>query len=421
MEFIENIQKEEYNKFMEEKKEKAHFLQSYEWGELSKDRGQIPYYVGLKDKNKLVATALLLKKPLPLGYSYFYIPRGFTLDYSDYDLIEKFTKEIINFTRKHKSLYVRMDPDIKLHNIDKDANPIDGENKYELVHILRKIGYKLKKKTYHFENMQPRFTFRIDLTPPIEEIEAKYSTTTKQRIKKGEKYGIEVYEGTTKKDLDIFCDLMKKTEIVKGFYSHDSKFYHKFYKVFKKDGHVNLYIGKINLKLVKEKLNSDLNEVSKEINSLDPTKNENKIKDLNIRLNRVKEEIEYYAKYKDEEVCASAYLIVHYGEKCWALYAGNHPDFKNLFANYVVYKYQIRKSKELGAKIFDVFGTIGDPNNQTKYLGLHEFKKKFGGEYTEFIGEFDYIQKPIICILFKFLVSFRHKIINKKLKKENSK
>ena len=61
MEFIENIEREEYTKFVINHIN-SHFLKSYEWGVVSRKRGLTPHYVGLKDKNKLVATALLLEQ-----------------------------------------------------------------------------------------------------------------------------------------------------------------------------------------------------------------------------------------------------------------------------------------------------------------------------------------------------------------------
>ena len=75
------LNEKEYRSFTD--KMNTHFLESYEWGELSLKRGFTPYYIGLKDKNTIVATALLLKKNLLMGYSYFYIPRGFNINYNN--------------------------------------------------------------------------------------------------------------------------------------------------------------------------------------------------------------------------------------------------------------------------------------------------------------------------------------------------
>ena len=102
MKFVCNLEKFEYEQFVKKNK-KSHFLQSYAWGEFSKaSRGLIPHYLGVKnEKNKLIATALLLQKKLPLGFSYFYSPRGFVIDFCDKDLLEYFTKEILNYTKKY--------------------------------------------------------------------------------------------------------------------------------------------------------------------------------------------------------------------------------------------------------------------------------------------------------------------------------
>ena len=59
---------------------------------------------------------------------------------------------------------------------------------------------------------------------------------------------------------------------------------------------------------------------------------------------------------------------------------------------------------DLGKEIFDEVGTIGDPKSKKPVAGLHEFKKKFGAEYTEFIGEFTYIVNPILYFIFTKLV-----------------
>ena len=84
MKFVENVEKKDYQNFTL-KHAKSHFLQSYEWGSFCKKiKNQIPKYIGvLNEDNKLIATALILLKKTPLGYSYGYCPRGFILDYND--------------------------------------------------------------------------------------------------------------------------------------------------------------------------------------------------------------------------------------------------------------------------------------------------------------------------------------------------
>ena len=71
MEFISNLNKEEYEEFVSNNKN-GHFMQSYDFGQIRKEKNFIPHYVGIKENNKLICAALLLEKKLIMKYIYFY-------------------------------------------------------------------------------------------------------------------------------------------------------------------------------------------------------------------------------------------------------------------------------------------------------------------------------------------------------------
>lgn len=400
MNFIENLKEEEFSSFVSNH-EKGHFLQSYEWGEVSKLKGWIPFYVGLKDKDNLVATALLLKKCLPLGYSYFYIPRGYVMDYADKELLKIFTEHINNFTKKHKSLFFKIDPDIKLHTIDKEAKVVEGVNNYSVVTSLESIGFKRKKLNKFFENEQPRFTFRVVLDN-ASAIDKRYSKTVHRFIKKANSYDVVPYIGA-KEEIKEFVRLMKLTEKRQNFYSHKDSYYDTFYEIFKKNNHVELMLAKINLDKI-------INNLQSQIDNMDASDSE--------ALSKKIKEKEFFEsrKGKNNEIVVSAYFTVFYGDKAWYLYGANDMDYKMTFSNYKLFDFQIKTALDRNVKIFDEFGTIGDVHTTNKLIGLHEFKKKFGGEYTEFIGEFDYIQKPFINALYRMIIPIRRKLVRTKLR-----
>lgn len=393
MEFITDIKKEDYSKFVVNH-EMSHFLKSYEWGQACIHRGLIPHYVGVKNKKEIVATALLLEKKLPLGYSYFYIPRGFTIDYEDYDLIEFFTKEIAKYTKSKKSIFFKIDPDIFMHKIDKDAHVIvDEPDHYDLVKFFKKIGYKHQKLNLFFENMQPRFTFRVDLDKSIDEVRSNYSKSVKRFIKQADKYGVTVKAGN-RKDIKEFVRLMKLTEKRQGFFSHDYDFYEQLYDLFEPINAIDIMIAKVNIPnmctVLEEEINSCENEEKKE------------------KLIERKKLYEELAK-ENKNPAISSYVTINYGNKGWYLYGANDMDFKDTLANYKLFDYQIEHLSKLGVKMFDEFGTVGDPNTKKSVAGLHEFKKKFGGEYTEFIGEFNYVTNPFMNFVFEKLVPLYRK------------
>ena len=142
MKFEENINETEYENFVSSHK-KSHFMQSYYWGEVMKKKNFTPHYVGLKKKNKLVATALLLEKKLPKGYCYFYCPRGYIIDFNDLEILKIFTEELTKYARKHKCIFIKIDPDIKRHDLDSEGNILGNDNN-KLIEFLKNNGYKHK-------------------------------------------------------------------------------------------------------------------------------------------------------------------------------------------------------------------------------------------------------------------------------------
>lgn len=431
MKFIENIEKDKYEKFVRNHV-KSHFLQSYAWGEFSKKcKGYNPYYVGLvNDKEELVATALLLEKKLPMGYSRFYSPRGFVIDFYNKELLTEFVNEIKKFVKKHKGIFIKIDPDIiwRKENYLGEEVALDKDPK-EIFDSLTSLGFKHKGFTKNFETEQPRYTFRIDMNQSFEEIEEKFSKTTKQRINKGESLGTKVRIGTID-DVKEFSHLMDLTENRKDFISHDYEYYKNLFEIYNEDNHMDLFIGSINTKEVIDKYNKELDEVEESLKPLQVEElsksNKTKKAELEKRKEKLLEYIKEYQEAQDkyqEEIILNGHVIMEYGDKAWVLYAGNHNILMDSYSNYAVYKEHIKYCKEHGIKMYDQFGTVGDLSKDNPRLGLHEFKKKFGGDYVEFMGEFDLITKKFMYFVFNKLVPiYRNKVrrkAKKKLKESN--
>ena len=420
-----NLEKEQYEKFVKNNKYKSHFLQSYTWGQFSKAKKNLwPYYVGLKKNNKIVAATLLLQKKLPLGYSYFYAPRGFVLNYEDEEVFKQFTKEVVQFTKKKKGIFVKIDPDI----IRKSYNYLNEEVTlpYDSTKIFKMItacGFKHLGFTQNFETMQPRFSFRIDLTQDMDTIKEHFSKTTKQRINKAIKLGCEVVVGDDD-DLDKFCQLMMITEERKDFVSYDSSYYKTLYKMYNEDNKMTLFLGKIHLDKILGELYKRKAEIEKSLTDL-PTDNlsksaKNKIKEFNRQLESIEKDIKKFESAKEShgnEITLNAHMIIEYGDKAWVLYAGNDNILTETYANYYTYLTHLEYCKKMGYKIYDQFGTIGDLNKDNPRLGLHEFKKKFGGDYVEFLGEFDYVNNHLMYFAFTKLVPLYRNMVKRKSKK----
>ena len=425
---LQNIEKEQFDEFVSNHKIKSHFLQSLSWGEFSKVKKNLtPHYLGLVDESKkIVAATLLLQKHLPLNLCYFYAPRGFVIDFKKKELLKTFTTKIIEYVKKQKAIFLKIDPDIIIKQTNYLGEESENKDFKQIYDNLVSCGFKHQGYTKNFETMQPRYTFRIDLNQELEEIEDHFSKTTKQRIAKSLKLNTEVTIGT-KKDISEFYHLMTLTETRKDFISYNEDYYQTLYEIFNgnKNSKATLFLGKINITKTINSLEKNLKNVNNQISIL-PIDNLSKsakvkLKNLTEQKENINNEIKKFKEYKKQygnEITLSAHMIIEYGDKAWVLYAGNHNILSETYVNYNTYYEHIKYCKNKGLKIYDQFGTIGDLSKENHYLGLHEFKKKFGGDYIEFIGEWDYITNPIMYFIFTKLVPFYRKLIKNKSKKK---
>lgn len=421
---VENLNKEEFNGFARDNvgKIKTHFLGSYEWGQAAKYRNWQPLYVGVRetdteaDADRLVATALVLKKSLIAGYTYFYIPRGYTMDWSDRELLRFMTEALKSLGRRHKALFFKIDPDIKLHTVDVEGNVVEGESNEALVEFLGTLGYRRKPLNYAFENEQPRFTFRIDITGSMDEIRSRYSKTTLHEIRKSRESHVEAYKGTSE-DIPEFIRLTEMTEARQGYISHDRSWYSKFYEALHPDGMADIYLGKVDIRALTERARKDLeeNEALMAKYADNPGKKaRNMVKEINNRLTALHRKLAELENKPQEEVVVSSYITVTYLDKIWTLYGANDMDYSKYYPNYAVYEKMIEDANAEGLRVFDGFGTVGRPDASQSAIGLYEFKKKWGGELTEFIGEFDYILNKPVYFAYSKLIPVYHNFRNRR-------
>lgn len=425
---LKNLEKEQFDDYIKNHKSKSHFLQSLSWGEFAKAKKNLtPYYLGLvNDKDEIVGATLLLEKKLPLNLCYFYAPRGFVLDYNKKEIVRTMTNKVKEFAKSKKAIFVKIDPDIIKTSFNYLNEESNNKNFEEIFNTLKSCGFKHLGFTKNFETMQPRYTFRIDLTQDLETIESHFSKTTKQRIAKAKKLDTEVIIGD-KKDVKEFYHLMTLTENRKDFISYTEDYYQTLYEIFNgnKNSKATLFLGKVNFDKTIKALEKNLKDINNQISIL-PIDNlsksaKAKLTELTKQKENVTKEI---AKYKDckkeygDEITLSAHMIIEYGDKAWVLYAGNHNILSETYVNYNTYFEHIKHCKEEGLKIYDQFGTIGDLSKDNPRLGLHEFKKKFGGDYVEFMGEFDLVTNPLMYFVFTKLVPIYRKLVRNRSKKE---
>lgn len=418
---LKNIEKEKFDEFVEQHKTKSHFLQSLSWGEFSKTKkGLTPYYLGLvNEQDEIVAATLLLEKNLSMNKCSFYAPRGFVMDYKKKELVREMTKKVVEFAKNKKAIYVKIDPDIIKKTVDYEKDTHENKDYESIFQTLKSCGFKHQEHKKNFERKQPKHTFRIDLTQSIENIKEHITTMAKQRIEEADKLDIEVVVGD-KNDIKEFTRLINASK--EKDKRHNEDYYETLYEIFNgnKTSKLTIFLGKINInktiKSIEKKLKNINNQISiLPIDSLTKS-SKDKLTELTKQKENIQKEINKYKEIKKEqgnEITLSALMIIEYGKKAWVLYETNRNLLEETYANYKMYLESIKYCKEKGLEVYDHFGPVSDLSSKEEQE-KNEFKKMFGGDYIEFIGEWDYITNPVFYFIFTKLVPLYEKLAHKK-------
>ena len=408
MKFIENVDISKYRDF-ESKHKKSHFLQSYEWGQFCKNaKGQIPCYVGMEDNDgNLVATCLILLRRTPFGFSYGYAPRGFVLDYSNKDVISKFTNYLKKYMKDNKIIYIKFDPDIKYQDINEDGLKVEGgENNYELYNYMLSLGYKHTGFYKLYEGNQPRYTFRINLKKSWEDIEAKFNKSFMKSVKRSYSYNLIVDNDVKVED---FYRLIQSNSSKDDFDPHSLEYYKIFSEEMAKDNNMKYFNISIRPKELLDNICKEIGELNKELDV-----NKKKEADIKNKIARLEKEKDIFSKIDKDEVCVCSLICTYTKNRAWSLYIGSDDLANFTFAVTRSYYEAIKDAYNNGYEFFDLFGTPGDPNTKYKNLAkLHDFKRKFGDEYIEFIGEFDLVNNKLLYKMLPVMLKVYRKLRRK--------
>ena len=109
---IVKLEKQEFIDFCKENSQ-ASFFQSPYWIEIKEQNDWSGEILGVKENGKIIIATVLLYKSLKGLVTFAYAPRGFLIDYSDFQLLEEFTKEIKDYLKKKNIAFLKINPYIR--------------------------------------------------------------------------------------------------------------------------------------------------------------------------------------------------------------------------------------------------------------------------------------------------------------------
>ncbi len=366
----------------------GNFYQSINYAMLKAEEGYDYEFIGLIDNNDLIAASLILYKKIG-SYYYGYSPRGFLIDYSNYYLLNEFTKLIKEYYKNRNFAFIKINPEVAIAKLNKKTQNFEYNDNYITVNNLIRCGYKKLKDNMYFEALLPRINAILNLkTFDIN----TFNKNTRNKIKKAIRKGLTL-ELADQSKIHILYNLIKN-------YSDKSEFYiNNLYNVFNKNNSLDFFLVKVNFKefLINSQnyynyeyeKNSYLNNkiiINRSSEAINAKMNSDKA------LLSYKNDIAEASKYlnSEETLYVAGAMVVKYDNRVSIKICGFDHNLKRYSSNYYLY-FAILNYYQNKFSYADLDGITADLSKESKYYGLNRFKLGFNPDIYEYPGEFDLI------------------------------
>jgi peptidoglycan pentaglycine glycine transferase (the first glycine) len=208
MQIITIADKEQLNNFVGSQVQ-SQFLQSWQWGEFQKEVSGKIWRIGvIEDDGRLLASAKLVKKQLPMGRSYFYCGRGPVIGDIKRSavIMNELFKTIKDLATDEGAMFLRFEP----------------VNEFKISDFNFSISQTI--------DVQPSQTLILDLTKSEEEILQGMHQKTRYNIRLAEKKGVKIIEAGADR-FEEFWQLLASTGDRDDFNLHGRSYYQAMLKM----------------------------------------------------------------------------------------------------------------------------------------------------------------------------------------------
>ncbi len=226
--------------------------------------------------------------------------------------------ELKKLAQRHKAMFVRMEP----------MAPVSAE-------ILRSLGAVPAPR-----DIQPKHTWRVDLTQPEADIIAKMRATNRNLHRTAGKKGISFRASNDPQDIFAFLEFIHETARRTGIKPHSDSY-------FETQARTLMPLGAAKL---------------------------------------------FFADFEDTPI-AAAFAYDSVDGRFYA-HAGSSFAHRKLHAGEPLVTHMMLDAKQKGLQFFDFFGIAPPDEENHAWAGFTKFKKSFGGGQVDFLGAWDVPVQP---------------------------
>lgn len=378
MQFVSNITANELDSFVY-KQPYAHYMHASSFANFkSKEENCSIHYTALMDQDTIVATAIILEYNEPFIGSYMYIPCGICMDYTNQTVLTEYANHLIKYAKEHKAFALYIDPNVihQEHTLEGEIIP-DGINNDPLTKYIESLGFKHRGYNYGYDgSKRNRFTLIIDIDKPYSEVLKNMPKSKQAYFKRQAKMAIEVKK-CGKEAASTFALFARELAEIQHFTPHTKDYFEKLFDIYGQNAHGYTCIVdfKKQVEIYEEELASG--KYNKDVEAKQSV-------EKNLAKTR-----EYQNQYGDTAILGTAFYVTC-NETSYNLFNYNNKEIPMYRGCDLIHNHVIQDMQTKGIKHYDMVGFSGSVDKNDLHYPLYEFKKSFGPEYIEHIGEFCY-------------------------------
>ena len=317
----------------------ASILQTAEWARLKGANGwQAVPRAWRSAGGEVEAAALVHRRAVRLaGLSVLYVPRGPLLDWEDDALRERVLDDLQNLARTEKAIFLKIDPDVPLGlGIPGRPEALDHPAGVALQGDLERRGWLFSEEQIQFRN-----TAVLDLAGDEEAWLARMKPKARYNLRLAERKGVTVRRGSVT-DFDLLYHMYAETAVRDGFAIRPAGYYRAVWETFSQNGMCVPLLAEV-----------------------------------------------------EGQPVAGLVLFVFAG-KAWYLYGMSRDLHRERMPNYLLQWEAMRTARDMGAKVYDLWGAPDVFDETDRMWGVFRFKEGLGAGVVRTPGAWDYPARPLL-------------------------
>jgi alanine adding enzyme len=380
------------------------FIQSADFARFQRARGQAVELFGIRRDGELVAAGKLIYTTNRWGYTVCECAKGPLMDYADPDQVRAVVDLLKKRAADRKAAELRISPNLMFIARDADGaeHPEIVDNR-PLVAELSALGFEHQGPDMNFANVNWMFIKNLKGVQDSEELIMGTSYRTRKAIRKAEKNGV-FLEQATLATLDEFYDALSTAGDEKGFIYRERGYYEQLLRTTSAE-FTKLMMAKIDIpayrKSITERLESEsaaLAELKREVEETGSKKKANRLKVVQDLVDSYERSLKDIERFPDSVGVATVAAIhfVCFGDEVVCVIGGTKQDYIYFNGATSLYWGMMLHALEKGYSRYNFYGTFGIQGQDEEGHGGYEFKKGFGGDVVQLLGDFVMPVRPVV-------------------------